>query len=41
MVYEIYTTKRFYRELEKLSKEENKRVNNIYQQLITNPYVGD
>jgi len=41
MRYEIYTTRRFDKEIKKLSKEENKRIENIYQQLINNPYVGD
>jgi len=41
MGYQIYTTKRFDKEVEKLSEEENKRIDNIYQQLRKNPYVGD
>mgnify|MGYP001560534328 CR=1 FL=1 len=41
MVYEIYTTEKFDREIEKLSNEENKHIENIYRQIEINPYVGD
>jgi len=41
MIYRVHTTKRFNKEIEKLSKEENKRIKNIYQQIKENPYIGN
>ncbi len=41
MDYKIYTTEKFDREFEKLSKEEQKRINKIFLQLKENPWVGD
>ncbi len=41
MLFRIHTTKRFDKEVEKLSNEETKRIKNIYNQLQENPYVGD
>ena len=41
MVYAVYTTKSFDRETEKLSKEEQERIQKIFLQLKENPYVGD
>ena len=41
MVYSVYTTESFEKEIEKLSNEEKRRIINIYYQLKDNPYVGD
>ncbi len=41
MEYSVHTTKRFDEEVEKLSSEEMRRIENIIQQLKENPYVGD
>jgi len=41
MDYKIHTTKRFDKEILKLSNKENQRIKNLYYQLKENPYVGD
>jgi mRNA-degrading endonuclease RelE of RelBE toxin-antitoxin system len=41
MVYAVYTTESFDRETEKLSKDEQERIQKIYLQLKENPFVGD
>lgn len=41
MIYKVYTTARFDKELRKLSKEEQNRIQRIFLQVKENPYVGD
>jgi len=41
MIYEVYTTGRFDKEMRKVSGKENQRIENFYKQLKENPYVGD
>lgn len=41
MVYSVYTTKRFNKEISKLSQEEQRRMQKIFLQIKENPYVGD
>ncbi len=41
MAYAVYTTQRFDKELAKLAKEEERRIEKIFLQLKENPYVGD
>jgi len=41
MTYLVYTTKNFDKEAGKLSKEEQRRIQNIFFQVKNNPYVGD
>ena len=40
MVYAVYTTKSFDREISKLSKSDVERIQKIFLQLKENPYVG-
>lgn len=40
-MYYLYRTNRFNKEVEKLSKEDVKRIDKIIEQLKSNPYVGD
>ena len=41
MVYAVYTTTSFDREIQKLPKDEQERIQKIFLQLKDNPYVGD
>ena len=41
MIFAVYTTKSFDRETEKLTKDEQERIQKIFLQLKENPYVGD
>ena len=41
MVYAVYKTKSFDKETEKLTKNEQERIQKIFLQLKENPYVGD
>lgn len=41
MVYAVYTTKSFDRETQKLTRDEQERIQKIFLQLKENPYVGD
>ncbi|MEK6830232.1 MAG: hypothetical protein AABY15_09015 [Nanoarchaeota archaeon] len=41
MVYTVYTTEKFDKEVKKLSQEEQERVQKIFLQVKENPYVGD
>lgn len=41
MVYAVYTTREFDKEAEKLSKDEQNRIQKIFLQVKENPYVGD
>ena len=41
MIYAVYTTKSFDREIEKLMKGEQERIQKIFLQLKENPYVGN
>lgn len=42
MKYEVYRTERFDKEAEKLSRDENNRIDKVItRQLEENPYVGD
>ncbi len=41
MVYAVYTTEKFDKEMMKLSEEEQKRIKKIFFQIKDNPYVGD
>jgi len=41
MIYSVYTTERFNREISKFSQEEQKRMQKIFLQIKENPYVGD
>ena len=41
MVYAVYTTGKFDREMKKLSWEEQNRIQKIFLQVKENPYVGD
>ncbi len=41
MMYRVFRTNWFDEEADNLSEEENKIINNIIEQLKTNPYVGD
>lgn len=41
MEYRVYKTKRFDRELSKYSKEDYRRIKNLFGQLRENPYVGN
>ena len=41
MIYAVYTTKSFDRETQKLTKDEQERIQKIFLQLKENPYVGD
>ena len=41
MVYAIYTTRSFEKEIEKLTKDEQERIRKMFLQLKDNPYVGD
>ena len=41
MIYSVYTTDNFEKEVAKLSKEEQRRVKNTFLQLKENPYIGD
>ena len=41
MTYKVYTTENFDRELRKLSKDEQEKIQKIFLQLKENPYVGD
>ena len=41
MIYAVYTTKSFDREIAKLSKNYVERIEKIFLQLKENPYVGD
>ena len=40
MRYSVHKTKRFDKETYKLSKEDSRRIENIFKQLKENPYVG-
>ncbi|MEK6811868.1 MAG: hypothetical protein AABX96_05135 [Nanoarchaeota archaeon] len=39
--YLVYTTETFDKEVLKLSKDEQERIDGLYKQLKKNPYVGD
>jgi len=39
--YKVFRTKKFKEEEENLSKEEQDRIEKIFEQLTMNPYVGD
>ena len=39
--YKIYTTKRFEKEKSKLTLDEQRKIDKIFLQLKSNPYVGD
>ncbi|MEK6897045.1 MAG: hypothetical protein AABW93_00790, partial [Nanoarchaeota archaeon] len=41
MVYAVYTTESFEREVDNLSESEKKIIKKIFLQLKENPYVGD
>jgi len=41
MVYSVYTTERFNKEISKLSQEEQRRMQKIFLQIKETPYVGD
>ncbi len=41
MVYAVYTTESFEREVDKLSESEKKVIKKIFLRLKENPYVGD
>ena len=41
MRYSVHKTKRFDKETDKLPKEDSRRIENIFEQLKENPYVGD
>lgn len=41
MVYKVYTTETFEKEISRLPKSEVKKIKRIYAQLKKNPYVGD
>jgi mRNA-degrading endonuclease RelE of RelBE toxin-antitoxin system len=41
MAYAVYTTESFDKEVEKLEKDEQVRVEKLFLQLKENPYVGD
>ena len=41
MVYEIFATESFKREIMKLSEKDNKEIMKLFLQLKENPYVGD
>ena len=41
MLYAIYTTKSFDKEITKLSQNDRKRIQKIFLQLKENPYVGN
>jgi len=41
MPYSVYTSENFDREMNKLSKDEQDRIQKIFLQLKENPYVGD
>jgi len=41
MVYAVYTTETFEKEIEKLSDFDKKRIEKIFLQFKENPYVGD
>ncbi|MBI2043780.1 hypothetical protein HYT24_00245 [Candidatus Pacearchaeota archaeon] len=41
MNYSVYTTETFDREIFKLSKADNDRIEKMFLQLRSNPYVGD
>jgi mRNA-degrading endonuclease RelE of RelBE toxin-antitoxin system len=41
MAYAVYTTASFEKEISKLSDFDKKIIEDIYQQLAANPYVGD
>ena len=41
MIYSVYTTESFEKEIEKLSDSEKKIIKKIYLQLKESPYVGD
>lgn len=41
MTYKIFTTGRFDKEINNFSEKDNQRIENLYQQLRENPYVGD
>lgn len=41
MAYAVYTTKRFDKESDKLSGDEQNKIHKIFLQLKENPYVGD
>ena len=41
MVYTVYTTENFEREMKKLSGENNERIRKLFLQIKDNPYVGD
>ena len=41
MVYAVYTTEKFDKEVKKLSQEEQNRIQKIFFQIRDNPYVGD
>lgn len=41
MIYSVYTTETFEKEIERLSESERKIIKKTYLQLKENPYVGD
>ncbi len=41
MRYAVYTIEKFDKQFEKLSGEYQERIQNLFQQLKENPYVGD
>jgi mRNA-degrading endonuclease RelE of RelBE toxin-antitoxin system len=41
MIYAVYTTNSFDKEIESLSESDKKRIQRIFLQLKVNPYVGD
>lgn len=41
MIYTVYTTENFDKEIKELSGEEQRRIQKIFMQLKENPYVGD
>lgn len=41
MIYAVYTTKSFDREISKLPQSDSERIQKIFLQLKENPYVGD
>jgi len=41
MIYTVYVSEEFKKEMRNLSDEEQNRIKNIFQQLKETPYVGD
>ncbi|MAH06929.1 hypothetical protein CMI38_01605 [Candidatus Pacearchaeota archaeon] len=41
MIYDIFTSKEFDKELEKISEEEKNKIIKLIDQIKENPYVGD